>query len=216
MRFKQPAPRSPLRVPKSDAGPSKKAVKKAAVADQVTQLLLDAPLKKKGVKGATELAGQVALQSRFGKQSGTINDMIEMGNSDGASSLIIKSLIQSLVEILPAAEKRLLDSNAKEGIYGFNALLCSTRELLGDLQALRDRSTLGQSTVDKSVRPAFMEIGVQIVTAFTLLQDSAKARMTPEDFREFRRTVEDTKKGLADYIMAQYRDVSEQVIKSLG
>lgn len=212
MRFKTKDTKPKLRIPASD---SKLAV------DKVTQLLLNAPTKgKKATPVIASLAisddTQVAIQHRFGKQSETIVEMIEMGNSDGASSLIIKSLVQSLVEILPAAERNVVATGATKGLYALNTLISTTRELVGDLQAIKDRANLGQATVDRCVRPSYMEIGVQIVTAFTLVQDSAKARMSPEDFRDFRSTLESTKKGMAEYIMAQYRDVSEQVIKSLG
>lgn len=209
MKFKTKEQRPKLRIPASDD--------KLKV-DRVTQLLLNAPTKGKKATPVLVLDNKtdVAIQSRFGKQSNTIVDLIEMGNSDGASSLIIKSLLQSLVEILPAAEKNIVETKATKGIYAFNTLVSSTRELVGDLQAIKDRANLGQATVDRCVRPSYMEIGVQIVTAFTLIQDSGKARMSPEDFREFRATLESIKKSLADYIMAQYRDVSEQVIKSLG
>lgn len=211
MRFKTKE-KPKLRIPASD---SKLKV------DRVSQLLLNAPTKGKKATPviapiAVDKDTQLAIQSRFGKQSDTIVDLIEMGNSDGATSLIIKSLLQSLVEILPTAEKNVIATGATKGMYAFNTLISSTRELVGDLQAIKDRSNLGQATVDRCVRPSYMEIGVQIVTAFTLIQDSGKARMTPEDFREFRATLESVKKGLGEYIMAQYRDVSEQVVKSLG
>ena len=40
--------------------------------------------------------------------------------------------------------------------------------------------------------------------------------MEKEDYREFRTTGEEQKKALAQYITAQYQDVSDQVVKSLG
>ncbi len=172
---------------------------------------------KKDVKeGAANQISTEVLQSHFGKQADTIVEMIEMNNSDGASSLIVKSLIQSLVGILPVAEHNVRATNATKGIYGFNTLVSSIRELLGDLQAFKDRSNLGQSIVDRSVRPSYQDIAVQIVTSLTIIQDAAKSRMEKEDYREFRTTVEEQKKALAQYITAQYQDVSDQVVKSLG
>ena len=81
---------------------------------------------------------------------------------------------------------------------------------------LKDKANLGQSIVDRTIRPSYMDIASQLVTSMTLVQESAKGRMDKEDFKEFRVTVEQAKKGMADYMMAQYRDVSEQVVKSLG
>jgi hypothetical protein len=192
-------PKLKLRVPKSDAITAK---------DKKTMALA---LTGKPSEPALEV-----LTTRFGSQSATIVDLISMGNSDGATSLIVKALLQSLVEVLPMAEQHIVASKTTKGVYGFNALITSVRELLGDLQALRDRSSLGQSIVDKTVRPSYMDIAVQVVSAFTIIQDSSRARMSEEDFREHRRTIEETKKGLSDYLTAQYKSVSDQVVKSLG
>lgn len=156
------------------------------------------------------------LMPRFGKQSGTIMELIEMGDSDGASALIIKALVQSVVEVLPVAEDRVLDTDAKYGIHGYNMIVSQMRELLIDLKSSKDRSMLGQAMVDRTIRPAFQDVAVQIVSAFTLLQDMAKSRMEPADYKDFRKGVEEAKKGLSDYLMAQYTSVSSQVTKSLG
>lgn len=157
-----------------------------------------------------------ALNSRFGTQADTIVEMISMGNADGASSLIIKALIQSVCEVLPMAEHYIRESKSTKGIYGFNTLVSTVRELLGDLQVLKDKATLGQSIVDRTIRPSYMDIAAQLVSSLTIVQESAKSRMSSSDYKEFRGTVEQSKKGMSDYMMAQYRDVSDQVVKSLG
>jgi hypothetical protein len=219
------APKPKLRVPKSDAI-------KAKDVDTKTKELKKKPTTKLKTKTGTELAlvsvnGNkpvaikdpevvMALNSRFGTQADTIVEMISMGNADGASSLIIKALIQSVCEVLPMAEHHIRESKSTKGIYGFNTLVSTVRELLGDLQVLKDKANLGQSIVDRTIRPSYMDIASQLVTSMTLVQESAKGRMDKEDFKEFRVTVEQAKKGMADYMMAQYRDVSEQVVKSLG
>ena len=221
MQFKKkPAQNKPekqkLRVPPSDEiKRNRKGEPDLEVKVQRKARALGTELALIDTKANTSVALEV-LNTRFGKQSQTIVDLIDMGNSDGASSLIVKALLQSLVEVLPMAEHNIRETRATKGIYGFNTLVTSMRELLGDLQSLKDRANLGQSIVDKTVRPSYMDIAVQVVSGFTLLQDSAKARMDASDFKEFRRDLESTKKGLSDYLMAQYRDVSEQVVKSLG
>lgn len=230
MRFQAVKPK--LRVPQSDAIKAKDVDKKTG--NLKVKAVNEKPVRLKNslrTKTGTELSLVVdsrtplalrdpevvsVLNSRFGTQSATIVDMISMGNSDGASSLIIKALIQSVCEVLPMAEHHIRESKSTKGIYGFNTLVSTIRELLGDLQVLKDKANLGQSIVDRTIRPSYMDIASQLVTSMTLVQESAKARMSKEDFKEFRVTVESSKKGMADYMMAQYRDVSDQVVKSLG
>jgi hypothetical protein len=154
------------------------------------------------------------LDTRFGKQALTIVDMLDMGQTDGASSLVVKSLLQSVVALLPQAEQNVVASGGAKGIYGYNALITSTRELLGDLQSFKDRANIGQSIVDRSIRPAFQDIAVQIVQAMTLLS-SAKDRMSKSEYAEYRTQSDEIKKSLGDYIMAQYKEVSTTVSKSL-
>ena len=229
MRFQAAKPKQKLRVPKSDAIKAKDVDKKTGELKQVAVATVKSASKKKaGVElslmvtqsaakatpASSDLA--LALDSRFGMQSNTIVEMINMGNSDGAMSLIVKSLIQSVCEVLPMAEHNIRISNSTKGIYGFNTLVSTIRELLGDLQVLKDKANLGQSIVDRSIRPSYMDIAAQLVTSLTLVQESAKARMSSSDYKEFRITVEQSKKGMSDYMMAQYKDVSEQVVKSLG
>ena len=221
MKFKskpgQEKPKQKLRVPASDTIKAKDKDKKGLSKSTELVVVTETNSRKVALLAAAESSMAVeALNSRFGLQSQTIVDMIDMGNSDGASSLIVKALLQSLVEVLPMAEHNIRQSKTTKGIYGFNTIVSSIRELLGDLQSLRDRSSLGQSIVDKTVRPSYMDIAVQVVSAFTLIQDSAKSRMDPSDFKEFRSNLDGVKKGLSDYLMAQYKDVSEQVVKSLG
>lgn len=218
-------PKPKLRIPKSDAIKTKDVDKKTgelkatpvAVAKRKTKTGTELSLVKVSNNVPVVIPEAIkAIDSRFGMQSDTIVEMISMGNSDGASSLIIKALIQSVCEVLPMAEHNIRASNSTKGIYGFNTLVSTVRELLGDLQVLKDKANLGQSIVDRTIRPSYMDIASQLVTSLTLVQESAKARMSKEDFKEFRATVEQSKKGMSDYMMAQYRDVSEQVVKSLG
>lgn len=168
--------------------------------------------KKRPVLTRTE---EEALQTRFGEKSSIIIDQLEFGMTDGLQSLIIRSLLQSLVEILPVAEKQVKDSQAKRGIYQFNQTIGSIRELLADVQAAQDRGLLGQSIVERSVRPAFLDISVQIVTAMAELESFAKHNMDSETRQEFKIKIDYLKRNLASYISAQYKEVSDSVIQSL-
>lgn len=221
-------PKPKLRIPKSDTIKAKDVDRKtknikASVVETATKVKKVKPVSSVLVTAPNNYPVALrdpevvqALNSRFGTQADTIVEMISMGNADGASSLIIKALVQSVCEVLPMAEHHIRESKSTKGIYGFNTLVSTVRELLGDLQVLKDKANLGQSVVDRTIRPSYMDIAAQIVSSLTIVQESAKARMSSSDYKEFRATVEQSKKGMSDYMMAQYRDVSDQVVKSLG
>lgn len=158
-----------------------------------------------------------ALKTRFGSKAEVIIDQIESDDTDGATTLLYKSLLQSLVEIIPIAEGAVRSSGAKRGVYQFNQVVSQTRELLADIQAMRDRGLLGNSIVERHVRPAFMDIAVQIVVSMTGVEQAARTRMSNEDFRSFRAEVTSAAKAsLADYIKAQYDEVASSVVQSLS
>lgn len=156
------------------------------------------------------------LRSRFGKKADAIIAMLDIGETDGAITTVQRTLLQTLVEVIPITEHAVRASNGRYGVYQFNQTISQIRELLNDLQATRDKGLLGQSIVDRCVRPAFLDIAGQLVLGLTNLNTAAAARMSPEDAREFRAQSEATKKQMADYLMAQYRAVSEAVVASLS
>ena len=156
------------------------------------------------------------LNSKFGEKSQVIVDQLEFGISDGVTSLITRSLLQTLVDVLPITEKNLRKNEGTKGVYQFNQVISQIRELLADIQAAQDRGMLGHSIVEKSVRPAFLDISVQIVMAMTEIESFGKANLDGDQQKELRSLTENLKRNLASYIMTQYRDVSDNVIQSLS
>lgn len=177
------------------------------VKDETRQLPSPTKISKKAEK---------ALVTRFGEKAELIIDQLEFGVSDGVQSLITRSLLQSLVEVLPIAEKEVRDTGAKRGIYQFNQTIGSIRELLADVQASQDRGMLGQSIVEKTVRPAFLDISVQIVTALAEIEAFGKNNLDKTTRREFVSLIDSLKRNLATYISTQYREVSNTVVQSLS
>lgn len=156
------------------------------------------------------------LTTRFGDKAPLIVEQLEFGISDGLQSLITRSLLQSLVNILPVAERQVSKSGAKRGVYQYNQTIGSIRELLADIQASQDRGMLGQSIVEKAVRPAFLDISVQIVTAMAEFEAFGKNNLSSEQQKDFKQLIETIKRNLATYISSQYREVSETVVQSLS
>jgi hypothetical protein len=157
-----------------------------------------------------------ALKSRFGNKAQTILDMLDSDEeTDGAVSLLSRSLVQTLVGVLPMAESNVRESRGAKGIYQLNQLVSGIREMMVDLQALRDKGNLGRSVVDRHVRPAYMDMSVQVMQSFTLIESFAQSRMKSADYREFRAHVDEVKKNLAGYLTAQYADLREGVASSL-
>lgn len=160
--------------------------------------------------------GNVKLESLFGDAAPTIIKMIEADNKDGATLLIYKRLLMTLVSKIPMAEKMLEDTKARRGIYQFNALVSQCRELMADIQSVRDRGMVGRNLVDTNVRPAFLDIATQLVQTNHRLKLAIKASSAPVSAQqELLQQIGTDERELAIFIQERYRSVAEQIVKGL-
>lgn len=158
-----------------------------------------------------------ALESMFGERSSSIMELLDTDNSDGALSLIMKTLLKTLVDVLPVIERYVRSSGGTKGVYQFTQLTAQLRETCAEIQAYRDRANIGSKIVDRYIRPSFLDIAVQITSTWVELEASARSRMSPEDFETYRAdTLMPMKRGIAEYLKKQYEDVSAQVVQNLN
>jgi hypothetical protein len=156
------------------------------------------------------------LQSFFGPKADEIVRMLEDKDTDGAVSMIGRTLLATVVNILPILEQNVQQSRCTKGAYQFNQTVSSIRELLADLQAAQDRGEIGHRIVERFIRPAFQDIGAQIVTGFAEIEAQAKNRMSDSEYQEFRKdTLEIIKRNLATYIRDVYEEQKKAVVQSL-
>jgi hypothetical protein len=121
-----------------------------------------------------------------------------------------------MVDVLPVIERGVRRSNGKRGVVPLNQTVSQIRELVTDLQSLRDRGHLGATIVERVLRPAFLDIGVQIALAFNAMTLSAKLKMPEDDFKVFAQELQETQRGIATYMQQQYAEVKEGVSSSLS
>ena len=157
------------------------------------------------------------LTTMFGQRSGTIIDLLELDNKDGALSMISKTLLQTLVDVLPVIERSVRRSQGKRGVVPMNQTISQIREMCHDIQAYKDKSNMGLLLVERYIRPSYLDIAVQITAAFAEVESNSRSKMSKEEFEEFREnTIHLMKRNIASYMKQQYDSVSESIVKSLG
>ena len=172
------------------------------------------PARLPGDASSDRVRGIVTM---FGQRADTILGLLEHEDrTDGALSLIQRTLLQTMVDVLPVIERGVRRSNGKRGVVPLNQTVSQIRELVTDLQSLRDRGHLGATIVERVLRPAFLDIGVQIALAFNAMVLSAKLKMPEEDFKVFAQELQETQRGIATYMQQQYSEVKEGVSSSLS
>lgn len=158
-----------------------------------------------------------SIESMFGQRSDSIIELLDVGNSDGALSLIMKTLLSTLVDTMPAVEGHVRRSGGQKGVYQLTQLSSQLRETCADIQAYRDRSNLGNKVVERYLRPAFLDIAVQITRTWIELEAGAASKMSKEDMAKYQEDyLVPMKRGIADYLMKQYEDVSSSLVQSLN
>jgi hypothetical protein len=158
-----------------------------------------------------------SIESMFGQRSDSIIELLDVGNSDGALSLIMKTLLSTLVDTMPAVEGHVRRSGGQKGVYQLTQLSSQLRETCADIQAYRDRSNLGNKVVERYLRPAFLDIAVQITRTWIELEAGAASKMSKEDMKKYQEDyLIPMKRGIADYLMKQYEDVSSSLVQSLN
>jgi len=155
------------------------------------------------------------LNTMFGQRSDSIIDLLETTDTDGAASLITRTMLQTLVDVLPVVERGVRRSKGARGVMPMNQVISQIREMCHDLQAYKDRSLLGQNLVDRTIRPAFLDLAVQVSTMFVEMDSFCKTRMDEKDFERFHDFSLQLKRSLADYIHKQYNEISSTIIKSM-
>ena len=172
----------------------------------------------------TELITQVSrkkvrgLTTMFGQRADIILNLLEDDSqTDGALTLIQRTLLQTMVDVLPVVERSVRTSRGKRGVYQLNQCISQIRELTTDIQSLRDRGQLGAFVVERTLRPAYLDLAAQISMAVTEIGNSAKMYMTKEDHVTFRTEVlVPMTRTLADFVQAQYGDVKQAVTAGLS
>lgn len=155
------------------------------------------------------------LNTMFGQRSDAIIDLLETSDTDGAAALITRTLIQTLVDVMPVVERGVRKSKGTRGVMPLNQVISQIRELLHDVQAYKDRDMLGQSLVDKYLRPAFLDIAMNMSNLMVELDASARSKMTAKDYDKYHDQAESLKSSLADYMRRQYEELAKSIKASL-
>jgi len=158
-----------------------------------------------------------SLVTVFGQRSDVIMDMLEVDDNDRASTVILRTLIQMMVDVLPAVEQGVRESRGKKGVYQLNQTVSQLRELCNDMAAARDRTGTGLRMVDDYIRPTFRDIGVQASQAFFRVEGALRARLSKEDADSLiSEILTPTMFDLADYMTRKYDELRVEMIRGLG
>lgn len=158
---------------------------------------------------------RTAVKSFFGERSEAIFNMLEAGENDSGLSVLKKSLLQTVIRVLPDAENLITETKGQKGTYQFVTLISQLRELIADMEADRDRAYIAQSLLDTVIRPAMMDITQNLLMKHHEFRKRTEDHIASEHRQKHSADLMALAKDLANDMTITYRDVSTKLIEAL-
>lgn len=155
------------------------------------------------------------MRSILGDQAESIQQLLEAGNNDSATMMLHKTMLQALIDLVPHAESNVRRSKGARGVYQINSLISSIREILIDIQGVHDKGAIGETLVDRVVRPCFLDLGMVIVQEYATILSDARGSMSSDEFKAFKTAVEASRGRVAAHIQKEFGRVKSESIQFL-
>lgn len=181
-----------------------------------TDLVIVEP-ERKPKKAATDIMPNLAnLRTIFGDDAEQMVELLESGADDDSTvSKLNKRLIQSSINLIAQVEKGIHESNGRYGVHSYVGLVQTIRELVIDLQSTKDRGALGVAITENILRPAFLDMAMQVMTEYAKVAHDAKELVDDEQYVQFRESQLDSRERIATFLQEQYGKIRDETVKFL-
>jgi len=174
------------------------------------------PAKREVRDKISKLKNVGKMRSILGDSAEAIQQLLEVGDNDSATALIYKKSLQTIIDSIPYAEATIRRTKGARGVYQLNSLISSMREVMIDLQNMQDRGAIGDSLVEKIIRPSFLDVGMHIVQEYASVAADAKNFMAPDDWKAYKQVLAKSRGSISEFIQREYGKVKEDSRAFLG
>lgn len=154
-------------------------------------------------------------ETLFGDRATEIMERIEADDREGVTKMLYQELMRMMVDLVPIIEKGVRATKGFRGVRSLNEMVSQIRELIADMQAVQDKGMLGQTIVARYVRPAFLDIAMQMVTSNARILAEVLPYVDEKSREKVSANMKGAEKELAKYIQAQYNNIAENIVKGL-
>lgn len=168
-----------------------------------------------------EPSGAVISDVQFGQlvdsSFDTVYRLLEVNDTDNATQLLYKRVIQSSYKLLGRLENLMDDpAQAPKIAYPYNAIAGTIREYLTDLQMSMDRGRLAETILDNILRPLFLDMATTLVLQLGVIGKEAKVALGDEKFDDFNKMVLSVAQAkILDTMQRSYETAKEEARKAL-
>jgi hypothetical protein len=149
-------------------------------------------------------------KSILGDMVEEIHQLLERDNNESATSLIQKKLLQTLLDAIPLAENTIRETNGQRGVYQINSLITSVREIIIDMQSIRDRGEIAARLIEKVLRPIWMDIAMVLVKEDGFISNLIKASVSPEVAAKIERARHESLQRISHGLQQKYEEAKVQ------
>ena len=166
-------------------------------------------------------SGVVITDEHFGElvdsSFDTVYQLLEVNDTDNATQLLYKRVIQSSYKMLGRLETLMDDPTQTAKVaYPYNAIAGTIREYLTDLQMSMDRGRLAETILDNILRPLFLEMATTLVLQLGVIGKEAKVALGDEKFEDFNKMVLSVAQSkILDTMQRSYETAKEEARKAL-
>lgn len=168
-----------------------------------------------------EPSGVVVTDDHFGElvdsSFDTVYQLLEVNDTDNATQLLYKRVIQSSYKMLGRLETLMDDPTQTAKVaYPYNAIAGTIREYLTDLQMSMDRGRLAETILDNILRPLFLEMATTLVLQLGVIGKEVKVALGDEKFEDFNKMVLSVAQSkILDTMQRSYETAKEEARKAL-
>lgn len=158
-----------------------------------------------------------AVQTMFGRRADDILSLLEDEQTDSALVVLQRSLVSTMVDLLPVVEHAVRASRGQRGIQNLNMCVSQIREMVADIQATKDRGLLGEQITTRILQPTVLTVAVQTRSAVETLAMSVRPYMKDDEFKTwYSQHAVSTLRSLSDVLQMSLLDMKNSVLKATG
>lgn len=132
--------------------------------------------------------------------------------SDQTTRSLYRAMLSMMIELIPIAEKKYLESESESAIYSLNALLNQVKDLNSAIRTFDDLEGQAMHIVQRILAPSMMQIIQNSIVQSELLKSAIKGqKLSDKQVSRLSKKVDDSLKGQAAYMQELQKSVEERV-----
>ena len=192
--------------------PKKKKKVRRLVSEPGTALAIVAPVEKNRISKIDKRK----VKSIVGDDAERMLTLLEDDTSlDQAVRLIKRRLLQTMIDMVPQLETSMRNSDGRYGAHALNGSIQTIRELIIDIESAQDRGAIGETIVERVVRPAILEVATSIMEESATVLSEIKDLIGSDIYMEVRKAQIASRNRLAAVINGKYETMRTEIVNYL-